>query len=353
MENKNKQWKTIQEATVCVIIVLLLYAFNMVAKPKAWDGATLADKLRLEQSKPGNSLFDSLEERVDSIEDNYIDVLTLKLFDNNIPNVTSVNDTMLLSILTWSREDIIATNLSSGQEYTAAELVNEKLLISYNENGQDVIFYGQYNENNHWNGSCLLNVYSGDSLLYVNEAIYNDGKLIAYNQVSIEYNDVVKFTVNNRIVMESGNTGETYTYLDCAAYHKNFKLEDITQADLIRVSKLLSNNAGTLVGYYDGITLNGKYNDTTGRAVLVKYADDGTVRTLYSGNFKNGVFEDSTGNAWYITKDEKTNYMYYKGNFSQGIPTNNAGSEFINPISVTAIEDKIGYLNLDLEWCTE
>lgn len=54
MKNKNKQWKTIQEATVCVIIVLLLYAFNMVAKPKAWDGASLANKLRLEQSKPEN-----------------------------------------------------------------------------------------------------------------------------------------------------------------------------------------------------------------------------------------------------------------------------------------------------------
>lgn len=111
-------------------------------------------------------------------------------------------------------------------------------------------------------------------------------------------------------------------------------------------------NEITVEGYYHDQTSNGMYNDTTGSAYSVKYADDGTIRTLYVGNMVDGQYEDETGNAWYITKSEDTDYMYYKGFFKAGKTENNKGSVFKNNLTLVDIGNYIlGYeFDIELNW---
>lgn len=81
---------------------------------------------------------------------------------------------------------------------------------------------------------------------------------------------------------------------------------------------------------------------------MIKYFENGAIRTFYSGNFKNGNFEDTTGNAWYITRDVHTPYMYYKGNFEMGHPTRNPGSHFNYKITSPQIYFILNENNFDI-----
>lgn len=85
---------------------------------------------------------------------------------------------------------------------------------------------------------------------------------------------------------------------------------------------------------------------------MVKFFEDGTVRTLYVGNFKNGMFNDYTGNAWIISKVDN-DYFYYKGNFDNGMITDTNTMEI--PISQKDIETIANetYFNCELKWSNE
>lgn len=79
--------------------------------------------------------------------------------------------------------DIIAIDNENDIKYTKEQLVSEKLLIPYTYNGQEVLFYGQYNQNNNWDKDCIINVYENNKLVLISETEYDNGICLSSKQV--------------------------------------------------------------------------------------------------------------------------------------------------------------------------
>lgn len=293
--------------------------------------------------------------------------LQVAVFGTNTLNLTSAavknlaitwdkNDACMVSSPKWGSTDIIATDSDTGEEYTAGQLIDKPLLLSYIEDGQEVYFLGQFNENNHWDGECTINVYKNDQLVLITQAIYDDGEMQSYEQVLPYTNQGEKavWSISKRQCVGGVNAGESWSYLREKEYTKPFGLNDVTTEDILSVEKFEKYTELQLEGYYYGNTSEGTFNDESGEAYVVKYFADGTVRMLYKGFIKDGKFEDSTDNAWYIVKGEDTDYMYYKGIFKNGKPQNDAESVFKNPVSLDEINEIIDGLkfNCKLNWNT-
>lgn len=252
----------------------------------------------------------------------------------------------------WKKsEDTVGIEKESGEEIKAGDLVNEKILMPYKEDGKEIFFYGQFNENNHWDGNCVVNVYQNDTLILIMEADYNDGVLSNYKQ-AIPYRtqgSVDVWIISEREHVDNLNSGDSWSYVRENNYLKDFVFDEVDEKKILDIEAFESTIDLKLEAFYHGNTSEGFYNDDTGEAYLVKYADDGTVRTLYKGKFVNGDFVDDTGTAWYITKDEKTDYMYYRGTFIGGHPANEEGDTFENPVSQERIDEIIGDMTFDCE----
>lgn len=278
--------------------------------------------------------------------------------DNNLPNFSYTNDnTCEMETPTWKISDVIAMDTQTGAEYTAADLINKPILIPYTSGNQEVFFYGQFNVNNHWNGNCIINVYENDQLVLIMDAIYDDGTLISYKQVLSETTsgDGDVWVVSERTCASDTNVGETWNYSRTYDYPKTFETDDVSVIDIIPAEIFRSNINTRLMSYYNGNTSGGLYDDSTGNAYLVKYFEDGTVRTLYRGQFADGKFHDNTGEAWYITKDEDTTYMYFEGVFENNSAKRTDGDVFINPCTVEDIRERIApyTFNCELKWAEE
>lgn len=79
----------------------------------------------------------SLIAKVEALEGNFSEVFTISIKQNDLPIVESSYE---LENPTWDAEDIIASDLISGEEYSAGFLAGKKLLIPYTNNGQEVVF---------------------------------------------------------------------------------------------------------------------------------------------------------------------------------------------------------------------
>jgi hypothetical protein len=269
---------------------------------------------------------------------------------NNIedPLITTMSSPAVL------KTQVIAKD-KTGKEFTVAEMENTPMLFSYTDGDKTVIFIGQLNENNHWDGNCLTNVYEDGELTYIMDATYEDGVVTNYNQVLKGENSsgTDSWYVISRINHGDYNSGETWQY---GYEDHDFNLtesSDNLSSNSIRTFESFKYLLTTpLEGYYNGNTSNGLYNDTTEQAYLVKYFADGKVKTLYQGNFKNGLFDDDTGNAWDISKENDTPYMYYKGYYKDGDKINNEGSTFEHDLTLERIQEILGNktYNVDLEW---
>lgn len=249
-----------------------------------------------------------------------------------------------LSSPVWDNNEIIAIDSNTKEKYKASDLINTNILVPYEQDGNNVLFYGKYNELNHWDGNCIINVYRNDNLILVMDAVYEDGTLKNYDQV-IPYNTKsgkTAWIVSQRSCIGSDNFGKSWSYIRNDEYKKTFTDETVNNYDVITAERFKVSIGNRLEGFYQGITSDGNYNDNTGNAYLIKYNDDGTVRTLYKGGFYKGQFSDSSGDAWYITKGEDTNYMYYKGNFKYGGPYHTKNGEFKNDLSLEMINEIIG-----------
>lgn len=249
----------------------------------------------------------------------------------------------------WDEEDgAIASDATSNDIiYSPEDLYNTPIITSYIDNGNEVYFYGRFNENNRWNGKCILNVYNENKLISIFEGIYDNGELFSYQRVTFK-DDM--WIVNKRTYQETYNSGETWTYSKTDDFVKEFTLEDVKEKQILTVDRFLKSKGTEMLSYYKGRTSGGLFNDDTGRAYYVSYFKSGeidgiseekVIKTLYQGCFSNGGFSDKSGDAWYITRELDTKYMYYEGSFSKGTADNNKVVDFQHGIGPESISQKL------------
>lgn len=293
----------------------------------------------------------SLIAKVEALEGNFSEVFTVSIKQNDLPIVESSYE---LENPTWDAEDIIASDLVSGEEYSAGFLAGKKLLVPYTNNGQEVVFFGQYNENYHWDKDCIINVYANDELILIMDAEYDDGKLVTYQQVLNETlqtgQDV--WVVTEREHRADLNYGETWNYDRIEDYAKQFELDQVQMQDVVSAEDFITEIDTPVDSYYRGNTSNGIYNDNTGEAYLVRYNEDGTVKVLYKGCFADGKFDDSTGEAWELVFDSSNGinkYFYYKGIFRKGNRANSKKIDYVTREQIEQITEGMEF-SCDMEW---
>lgn len=258
---------------------------------------------------------------------------------------------------TWQSNDVIAEDVETGEKYTAEQLVNERILLPYMINGQENYFYGQFNENNQWDGNCIINTYSNDKLVLIMEAEYDNGVLVSYKQVMQGMSkDGKVWCIADRVSHKDYNSGETwnYKYVECL---KQFHFEDVSEEDILNVDdfELDIKKTSLLLGYYYGNTSEGEYNDKTDTSYIIKFSDDGYIRTFYKGRFLKGDFNDNTGNAWEIVFDESNNinrYFYYEGKFEKGERAEDKELDYVSQEEIDKIISGMTF-DCELNWYSE
>lgn len=252
-------------------------------------------------------------------------------------------------------DTVVGHRKGTGAPVTVGEILNCNVLLPYLSGAQEVFFYGQINDNGHWDGNCILNTYEDNKLVLITDATYDDGTLISSKQVfyyAMRSGQMVwayaDYSQENGI-----SKGDTKLYVkenDCI---KDFGIDDVTSEDILSADKFQENYCKKLHAYYCGSTSDGFFNDESGDSYIIYFSGDGYVNQLYCGNFKNGMFNDFTGNAWHIVRNEKTNYMYYKGNFRDGNESKSGKHETIPPpMTMQDIVNVIGdrTFNMELKW---
>lgn len=224
---------------------------------------------------------------------------------------------------------------TNGNFCLAENYINKTILLTYkdkadNDMDVDVYFFGQYNENYHWDGFCVTNVYySGgelDGRLHeICESDFDDGerlnfKSIHYNSEDNDwlYSDREIHTKVNAETNEKEkvNVGINKHYTFEYEKTKNFTSSNVKTSDIMYVDNFINNVKTTLTKFYSGNTSNGSFNDISGSAYRVTYYEDGTVESVYVGKFIDGYPNDDTMNAWQIYYSPKDkSYVYCKGQF--------------------------------------
>lgn len=270
------------------------------------------------------------------------------VFNDNFPYLTFVNSENKLANPKWDGEGIVATDIETNQSYTVPQLRNIPIITYYNEEGSDVYFCGQYNENDRWNGLCILNVCKNNEIITIFEGTYDDGELCNYKRISCDDGECWKFT--DRTDYSTYTIGETWVYEKTESYNQKISAENLDENHILTIDGFMATFNERLAAYYSGRTSDGFYNDNTGNAFLVKYFGDGEIEgtegkaiihTLYKGRFKDGYFDDETNESWYITRDIDTTYMYYEGSFSNRTADNNNVKAFENPVGREFIFHKL------------
>lgn len=284
-------------------------------------------------------------------------------YEDYVKDTYSSGDSVfLLSGTSWEIESgvTVAQKADDGSPLTRDELVNEAILLSYiDENGEEVYFSGQINENGMWSDRCIINRYQDNQLTMIMDAVYESGTLKEYRQLFsyTNHSGVNVWAIAERKIEGEVYSGETKTFYKTANNEitKNFDFDTVTDFDILSMDDFNTQVNLILEGYYSGYTSNGYFNDDTGNAYLVKYDIYGFIRMLYVGRIKNGNFEDATNNAWYIVRDPDigTGYMYYKGKFFDGKRENNEGIEL--NLSYEEIQEHLGtkQFNGSLNWYVE
>ncbi len=271
-------------------------------------------------------------------------VYNVEVLSSDFARTELINEEDFLSELNLDVSHIFAKDWNGSITYTVEDFYNTPIITSYKENNNDVYFYGRYNENGNWNGTCILNTYNGDNLVSIFEGVYQDGNLFSYKRVSSEKDG--EWLITDRIALEDRNIGKTWSYAKTNDFTKEFDYESVKEKQILTVDNFLQSINGKLLSYYDGSTSNGLYNDETGNSYFVKYKDDGDVQFLYVGKMKNGQPNDNTGNAWSIMwGNEDDGYYYYKGTFKDG--KHGKAPENWEPMTQEEINEKINIDNFN------
>lgn len=266
-------------------------------------------------------------------------------FNNNIFSFTNNED--ILSAPKFNNNYAVV-DLETNQNYTISQLRNVSIITYYIENGNEIYFYGQYNENDCWNGLCILNVYKNNELVTIFEGIYNNGDLCSYKRVSCD--NAEGWEVADRVDFNTYTTGEMRSYKKTKSYAQKISSDNLDTSLILTTDSFMEDLNERLLTYYSGKISDGSYNDDTGNAFWIKYFEDSeikgieginAIKTLYKGKFADGYFYDNTNESWYIAREIDTKYMYYKGSFSNKTADNKNRSEFINPAEKDYIVQKL------------
>lgn len=262
------------------------------------------------------------------------DVTTEEYIKNN---VSIVDNDISDSTSSISPDTCIGTD-SDGKVYIAKNLIDQTILLTYNEDDKEIYFLGQYNKNYHWNGYCVINTYDADGKLNgINESNFDDGNRLDYESfyLSDKQNEWI---YTDRDCKKETNEGISIRYKSNFSKQKNFTATNVRVSDLIYIESMKEYDNKEILSYYMGKTSNGVYNDDSGNAYLVMYNSEGFVSVYYKGNFKDGYFEDE--NAIEIVLDESYNinkYFLYNGGFTRGERISDDGIKYITQDEINTI----------------
>lgn len=300
----------------------------------------------------GNNTIDGLTTRVSLIEQrlDMIPIAASTDISSDIQATIEANDISKATSAPIASSDTIIGNDAEGNVYLAEDVVNQTILLTYTEKSQEVYFVGQFDEEYHWDGNCIINVYNQDnSLSIITEACYDSGTLTDYKQVFPENNNWV---YSERKKVNETNEGKTYVYSWDYKQIKNFTLTNVKSDDIYTAANFAEKIDGTLKNYYKGNTSDGRYNDNTGNAYLVCYDDQGYVLSLYIGQFKNGKYDDMSGKAIEVVFDSSNNinrYFFYKGKFKNGGRVNDENIEYVSIEQLQVLLKNIEF-ECSLDW---
>ena len=300
----------------------------------------------------GSNTIDGLTTRVSLIEQrlDMIPIAASTDISSDIQATIEANDISKATSAPIASSNTIIGNDAEGNVYLAEDMINQTILLTYTENSQEVYFVGQYDEDYHWDGNCIINVYNQDnSLSIITEACYDSGTLMDYKQVFPENNNWV---YSERKKVNETNEGNTYVYRWDYKQIKNFTLTNVKSDDIYTAANFAEKIDGTLKNYYKGNTSDGRYNDNTGNAYLVCYDDQGYVLSLYIGQFKNGKYDDMSGNAIEVVFDSSNNinrYFFYKGKFKNGGRVNDENIEYVSIEQLQVLLKNIEF-ECSLDW---
>lgn len=284
-----------------------------------------------------NGRIDELDEKIDSIDEKLskeIDDLSGEFYEvrgqlegaqvisansgfvktaiycvSNATNSSKIDKSMVLGKDdTWG-DDIVASNVE-----------NKKLLLTYEVDGTDNLFYGSFNGYGHWDGRCLINTYKNGLLYALTDAIYNDGKIIGCQQIyATTVSGEVVWTASKTIVSDNKDVEVSKSFIREKEIPIDFSMSEATTGDLLNFSDV-KQYFGRQVSYYSGLSEKGSPNDVSGNAFWIKFNEEGKIVVFQSGIFINGRLNDHDSNdgvkSWEIAWGDK--YYYYEEFFSNG-----------------------------------
>jgi len=284
-------------------------------------------------------------------------------YTTSMENVMAPPPTGNYTLTTYVGED------SEGNEYNIGDIVNETVLLTYIEDGKEIYFLGQINENYHWNGYCVTNVYNSDGTLNgICESNFEDGIRKDYKSFYLSEDNKDEWIHTERTCDENGNLGISIKYSYQCNITKNFTKTNARIYDILYLEDFSDLEDKVMLTYYNGYTLDGKYNDPPIHSKSnddkkdnnqrfsyeIIYNADRTIGTLYIGQFVGGDFDDNTGEAIEIVFDSSNDinkYFCYKGTFKNG---NRTGAKPpYDYVTQTEIDNLIKPANIDpnlLNW---
>lgn len=326
-------------AVITPIVLATLYLTDKFAAISTQING-LQTKIDNLQTQINNLEIEKLESEVEDI-DKYLNNdggvrdqlgIIMEALNIKVINVTEDDAVSALGNVTVVSNDISHTTSgltsdmtlgvdANGNVYMADELIGETILLTYQDEGKDVFFLGQYTEELKWDGYCVTNAFYPDGTLYsICETSFDNGKRLDYKTI-VRNGDKESSAWGYycRTSNEQVNTGVSIEYTFDYFESKNFTSTNVRRTDIRYVDDFVEAQEKTILKYYYGNTKDGLFHDDTGDAVYIKLDADGTVRSVYKGGFSKGYFDDTTGNAWNLVYwDEAGYYICNSGDFKDG-----------------------------------
>lgn len=103
----------------------------------------------------------NLEQAIDGINNKLFTIaMQLSPTENGIQSIIgmyeSIKDENFSIKSSFKSTDVYAVDSITNLTYTAEELTDQKILLSYKSDDQEVFFYGQFNDENQWDGNCII-----------------------------------------------------------------------------------------------------------------------------------------------------------------------------------------------------